>query len=125
MYFTHILVERIKFQAKKAGLSISKMLEDCELSKNTLVSMNTRGSWIQANSLAKIADRLDCSVDYLLCRTERSDSHEIHMGDVVVNPNDEQLAAIIEAYKQLDTVGKAELLVFADKLNQNRKQLKD
>ena len=31
--------------------------------------MSSRGSWIQANSLAKIADYLNVSVDYLLGRT--------------------------------------------------------
>lgn len=39
---------------------------------NTLSSMNHRGSWLQANSLAMIADYLKVSVDYLLGRTDNS-----------------------------------------------------
>lgn len=93
------------------------MLEDCELSKNTLVSMNTRGSWIQANSLAKIADRLDCSVDYLLARTENPDSHNTHVGDIVLNSrDDQQLIELYKIYDSLDIIRKAKLLAYADEL---------
>lgn len=70
MYKTTETVTRIKETAKKKDIKISDMLSECGLSINTLSSMNSRGSWIQANSLAKIADYLDVSVDYLLGRTE-------------------------------------------------------
>lgn len=70
MYKTTITVERIKSTAKSKGIILKIMLEDCGLNKNTLSSMQSRGSWIQANNLAKIADYLDCSVDYLLGRTD-------------------------------------------------------
>lgn len=48
------------------------MLSACGLNINTLSSMNHRGSWLQANSLAMIADYLKFSVDYLLGRTDNS-----------------------------------------------------
>lgn len=70
MYETSITVERIKLRAKENGISVKTMLEDCGLNKNTLSSMQSRGSWLQSNNLAKIADYLDCSVDYLLGRTD-------------------------------------------------------
>lgn len=70
MYNSTFVVERIKKVAKSKSISTTKMLMDCELNKNTLSSMQSRGSWLQANSLAKIADYLDCSVDYLLGRTD-------------------------------------------------------
>lgn len=60
----------IKHLAKSKGISITKMLLECGLNKNTLSTMTSRGSWIQANSLAQIADYLECSVDYLLGRTK-------------------------------------------------------
>lgn len=117
MYIIHNLVERIKSQAKIKGKKTTEMLEHFGLNKNMLSSMNTRGSWIQADNLAKFADYLDCSVDYLLGRTENPNAHKTHANDVVINPyNDEQLAAIIEAYKQLNLVGKAKLLVETDKI---------
>lgn len=76
MYKTNITVERIKSLAKQKGFKISDMLNSCELSKNALSSMQSRGSWLQANNLAKIADYLDCSVDYLLGRTDNPNSHK-------------------------------------------------
>lgn len=70
MYIPQRTVERIKKIAKEKGIATTIMLQECELNKNTLSSMNNRGSWLQADSLAKIADYLDCSVDYLLRRTD-------------------------------------------------------
>ena len=70
MYSTQKTVDYIKSIAKIKNISIGKMLSDCGLSKNALSSMQSRGSWLQANNLAKIADYLDCSVDYLLGRTD-------------------------------------------------------
>ncbi len=76
MYETSKTVERIKLTAKQKRITIKTMLEDCELSKNALSSMQSRGSWLQSNNLAKIADYLDCSVDYLLGRTDNPNSHK-------------------------------------------------
>ena len=76
IYKTDKTVERIKFLAKQKEIKITDMLNSCELSKNALSSMKSRGSWIQSNNLAKIADYLDCSVDYLLGRTDNPNSHK-------------------------------------------------
>lgn len=70
MYISAYTAERIKQIAKIKNITIKVMLSECGLNKNTLSSMLSRGSWLQANSLAKIADYLDCSVDYLLGRTD-------------------------------------------------------
>ena len=64
------VANRIKKYAKKRKVSISKMLSDCDLNKNTLFTMQSRGSWLQANNLAIIAEYLDCSIDYLMGRTD-------------------------------------------------------
>lgn len=60
-----------KKSCKNKNILIKDMLDECGLSKNALSSMLSRGSWLQANNLAKIADYLDCSVDYLLGRTDQ------------------------------------------------------
>lgn len=69
MYNAQTTAGLIKAMAKSKDISVGKMLSDCALNKNALSSMQSRGSWLQANNLAKIADYLDCSVDYLLGRT--------------------------------------------------------
>lgn len=71
MYNAQETANKIKLQAKSKGILIKTMLDDCGLSKNALSSMLSRGSWLQANNLARIADYLDCSVDYLLGRTDK------------------------------------------------------
>lgn len=70
MYTAQETAERIKNKAKSKNILIKTLLDECGLSKNALSSMLSRGSWLQANNIAKIADYLDCSVDYLLGRTD-------------------------------------------------------
>ena len=60
----------IKKITKIKKIAIGKMLSDCDLSKNTLSTMQSRGYLPRAETLIKIADYLDCSVDYLLGRTD-------------------------------------------------------
>ncbi len=68
MYNSTSVSERIKIQAKAHGVTVKKVLEDVGLNYNMMTSM--RKSMPKADNLAKIADYLDCSVDYLLGRTE-------------------------------------------------------
>lgn len=68
MYNAKETATRINFMLKSKNLSQKDMLETCDLSKNAISSMLSRGSMLRADNLAKIADYLDCSVDYLLGR---------------------------------------------------------
>ena len=60
----------IKKMAKSKKIAIGKMLSDCDLSVNTLSSMQSGGFFPRMEAIAKIADYLDCSVDYLIGRTD-------------------------------------------------------
>ena len=68
MYNSDSVAERIKQIAKLQHLQLKEMLVDLNLNKNTLSNMYA-GSMPKADNLAKIADYLQCSVDYLLGRT--------------------------------------------------------
>ena len=81
MYNAQQTAEKIKTEAKAKNILIKTMLDECGLSKNALSSMLSRGSWMQANNLAKIAQYLDCSVDYLLGLTEDVDSSRLLVDD--------------------------------------------
>ena len=70
MFTAQESANRIKEIAKDKGFLIKDLLDTCELSKNALSSMLSRGSWLSPGSLAKIADYLDVSVDYLLGRSD-------------------------------------------------------
>ena len=66
MYNSAEIAERIKAVAKSKGIPVKKMLEDIGLGNNTMANMRT--SMPKADNLAKIADYLGCSVDYLMGR---------------------------------------------------------
>ena len=83
MYNSQEITERIKSRAKERGISINELLNGCKLGKNTIAKMSN-GSDILTQNFAKIADYLDCSVDYLLGRT---DVVEVNTGDVHASSN--------------------------------------
>lgn len=70
MYDTQEIAQRIKQRAKQLNLTLKDVLPECGLNVNA-VSDLAKGSRMYCVSLALIADRLDCSVDWLLGRTSR------------------------------------------------------
>lgn len=69
MYDTENVALRIKQRARELKIQIRTLMADCDLGINT-VSQLANGRLISFVSLALIADQLDCSVDYLLGRTD-------------------------------------------------------
>lgn len=61
------IAQNITATCKKQGLTVKGMTSACGLGVNCIANM-TRGSAISAVSLARIADYLGVSVDYLLGR---------------------------------------------------------
>ena len=74
--------EKIKFLAKKQGISISKLLSDCKLNKNAIYTMQTEGYFPRIEAISKIADYLNCSIDDLV---GRSNNQSINTGDITNN----------------------------------------
>ena len=68
MYNSQDVAQSIKKMSKDKNITIKKLLEDVGLGFNTMSNMKT--SMPKADNLAKIADYLDCSVDYLPGRTD-------------------------------------------------------
>lgn len=75
MYDNQMIAERIKSRAKERHVKLKDMLNFLSMGIN-LISQLAKGSNITAINLAQIADYLDCSVDYLLGRTENPQSHK-------------------------------------------------
>lgn len=61
----------IKSLCKSKGITISLLLSKCNIRKSLIYDMERRDWTPSAEILEKIADYLDCSVDYLLGRTEK------------------------------------------------------
>ncbi len=69
MYDSQEIATRIKSTAKSKKVSLKVMLSECNLGINTISQMS-KGNDMLSKNLARIADYLDCSVDYLLGRTD-------------------------------------------------------
>ena len=69
MYNSQEIATRIKSTAKSKNISLKTMLSECNLGINT-ISQLSKGNDMLSKNLARIADYLDCSVDYLLGRTD-------------------------------------------------------
>lgn len=69
LYNSPYMANKIKEIAKVRNLTMKSILENCNLGSNTFSHM-LHGKMIASDSLAKIADYLECSVDYLLGRTD-------------------------------------------------------
>lgn len=72
MYNAVEIAQKIKETAKSKNVVLKTMLEDIGMNKNAISTMISRGSFPQADNLAKIADYLNVSTDYLLGRTDYS-----------------------------------------------------
>ena len=68
VYDSIALAENIKIQAKARKIQLKDMFDELELGRNTLSNLRL-GKKISADSLARIADYLDCSMDFLMGRT--------------------------------------------------------
>ncbi|MDE5736773.1 MAG: helix-turn-helix domain-containing protein [Oscillospiraceae bacterium] len=70
------LAEMIKFTCKRKKSTISQMLIDCKIRKSFIYDLEKRDLTPSVATVEAIADYLDCSVDYLLGRTDNPNSHK-------------------------------------------------
>lgn len=94
LYYAVEIAQRIKGLAKEKEITIKDMLIEIKLNKNSINTLSN-GSMIQCDSLAKIADYLDCSVDFLLGRTPQK-KYSINSSTLNLN---EQI--ILNTFRQL------------------------
>lgn len=81
MNSTDKIADKIKEAAKNNGVSVKQMLNDTGLGVNTLQHMKT--SVPKIDTLAKIADYLGVSVDYLLGRETKNAPDDDVRGDII------------------------------------------
>lgn len=78
-----IAAKRIKELAKKQGITVKKLLTDCDIGVNTVGKM-ANGTDVTSQTLVKIADYLDVSVDFLLGREQKNNASEDDLRSVIV-----------------------------------------
>lgn len=96
MYNLHEIVTRVKSAISSKGVIASAMLKEIGCGKNTLSNMETSAA--SCITLAKIADYLDCSTDYLLGRERNS---------FILNSDETEL---IDNFRRLSEIDKIKIL---------------
>ena len=112
MYNSQEIANRIKSLTKERGKSLGEMLSACGLGVNT-VSKMSKGTDILTSNIAKIADYLGCSVDYLLGRTDSptgDTAAPLASGALADIDYDLMERRIIERYRVADDISKAMVL---------------
>ncbi len=111
MYITQEIVERIKICQKKKGVSSKEMLISLGMGINTL-SEFSKGRKLSCISLAHIADYLDCSVDYLLGRTDMVEK-QITSSEVIVTTNNRENILLVN-FRNMNNAGQEYVLQTVD-----------
>lgn len=70
MYNSQETIFRIKQRAKEQGIAILDLQTKCDLGRNAISQAAKSQDGMKARNLFAIAEVLDCSVDYLLGRTD-------------------------------------------------------
>lgn len=139
MYSAQIVKDRIDMRRNEKNISnLEKMLKELDIGKSTIYAMTDKKG-IGCFALAKIADHLDCSVDYLLGRTDNpnitADTYikgnnngvqAISNGTnstLTINgtphSTDKSTAELVELVESLPLVKKAEAIIYLNKLKAN------
>ena len=122
-----ILASNIKQCCNERNISLNALIQTCGLSKSFIYDLEKRNSSPSCDKLQKIADFLNCSVDYLLGRATSSteiNSHNTISGNnnIIGNGNSigerlsEQETALLDIFKRLNVIKQAQLLSFAAEL---------
>ena len=137
-----VIKERVREQQKAKGIKNSdEMMEELNLGVNIIRQMSDKKG-VGCFALAKIADYLDCSVDYLLGRTDDPNRHSVftvsgvsisgdnHNGIRAVNTGNltvsngpklnEMEQHLLEAFRALDFSQKIETVSSLMKLAQKK-----
>lgn len=135
MYDSQITFERISNLAKKRNMGMNILQEKCGLSPNTIKVASKGKNGLSAKNLFAIAEVLECSVDYLLGRTDEISLNQgtvIQAGDVSGNiiagdingdhnanintgiPED--ISELVELIKSLPLIKRAEAILMLNKM---------
>ncbi|OLA00623.1 MAG: hypothetical protein BHV95_02130 [Clostridiales bacterium Nov_37_41] len=70
------IAQKIKETCKSNNISISKMLTACKIRKSFIYDLEKRDYTPSIFIIESIANFFDCSIDYLMGRTDNPDSHK-------------------------------------------------
>lgn len=108
--FSEIFVNYIQ----SIGISAYKIAKETGISQGQMNEYKNGKRIPTADNLVKIADYLDCSIDFLLGRTKEIPEYE--------EPSEEQ--RLLSAFRKLTTEGQKAVLMFAEVSAENPKYQK-
>lgn len=137
MFEPYEIAERIKKCAKEKDITVKALLQKAGVGEKMVSNMSGKnGSYPQTDKIAKIAVILDCSVDYLLGRTDEpngvyqnSNSGNIVNGNngdnspLTVNgkaPPTDDTDELVDLVKGLSLVKRAEAVLYLNDLKNKK-----
>lgn len=104
MYNPQITVERITILRNEKNISLNSLNEACNLNKNTIKMSESSKNGLSSAFLYDIANYLDCSVDYLLGRTDNPNSihQDNNSGNIINGSNGNNSPLTVNGAEQLD-----------------------
>lgn len=132
MYNAKLTYERITYLSEKNNIKKGTINEVCSISKDTLSASAKSQEGMKAKKLYDISELLDCSVDYLLGRTDNPNAHKDQSSNTVngnynavdnssvtvtTSPLNEHQKALLDVFNSFDPIKQAKLLVYADELS--------
>lgn len=100
------IVQKIKYMCNKKNINITQLLDGAGVRKSLLYDMEKRNAKPSIEVLASIADYLDCSVDYLL---GRSNQENTSCDSYTLSPNEQ---TIINIFRTLPPESQQSILNF-------------
>lgn len=71
MYNPSEISATIKSSAQDKKVTVKQLLEDCKINKGFIYDLEHKSTYPSCDKISRIADYLDCSVDYLLGRENK------------------------------------------------------
>lgn len=125
------IAQAVKKEAKRKNIPLNVLLPSCNLNINA-ISDFAKGQEMSVISFARIASELDCSIDFLLGRTENPEAHKtqnsysINNRDTIVNgtqanvinndPIDSEVWELAQLIKSLPIVKRAEAVLAVEEI---------
>ena len=94
------LAQKIKDKCKEKNITISKLIEDCNLTKALIYDLEKRNSFLSSDRIFRIAKYLNCSADYLL-GLEEIEKKEDKNSKILPFENKNQ-AELLDMFNKLD-----------------------
>ncbi len=98
------IAKNIKMLCKDKGISVTELLQQCGLSKSFIYDLEKRAISPSCQKITNIADYLECSVDYLLGRTDDPNLYFIDGSSVKNNPKLMKMYKLLPVYPSADHV---------------------